>query len=272
MADIEIAVDKIGAVSQRFLGKTAIVTGAASGIGAATAMLLAHEGAKVCIADIDDDKGAAVRDALPPGSAMYINADVGSDAGFTQLADAVIARFGAIDILVNNAAAGAIGRVADVTTEEWLRVINITLHSVFRGSRAVIPGMIARGGGAIVNVASVSGVAGDYGTPSYNAAKAGVINLTRNMGIDYAKDGIRVNTVCPGVVNTPAAAVLTPHVLEALCQSIPMGRIAQPIEIARAIAFLASDDASYITGTALLVDGGTTAWTGQPNMFAGPPD
>ncbi|MEY4483201.1 MAG: hypothetical protein RL693_653 [Verrucomicrobiota bacterium] len=274
MADVSIADDKTGVVSQRFLGKAAIVTGAASGIGAATAMLLAHEGAKVCIADIDDEKGGAVRDALPHDSAMYMNVDVGSDAGFAQLVDAVIERFGAIDILVNNVATGAMGRVVEVSTEDWLRVMNVTLHSVFRGSRAVIPGMIARGSGAIVNVASISGLAGDYGTTSYNTAKAGVINLTRNMGIDYAKDGVRVNAVCPGLVDTPATAVLNqmPHVLEAFRRSIPMGRLAQPIEIARAIAFLASDDASYITGTALVVDGGTTAWTGQPNMFAGAPD
>jgi meso-butanediol dehydrogenase/(S,S)-butanediol dehydrogenase/diacetyl reductase len=257
-------------VSQRFFGKTAIVTGASSGIGAATARLLAREGAKVCIADIDDEMGATVLDSLPTGSAMYMNADVGSDAGFAALVDAVVERFGAVDILVNNVATGAMGRVGEVSTEDWLRVMNVTLNSVFRGSRAVIPGMLARSGGAIVNVASISGLAADYGTASYNTAKAGVINLTRNLGIDYARDGIRVNAVCPGLVDTPATAVLNqmPHVLEAFHRSIPMGRLAQPIEIARAIAFLASDEASYITGTALVVDGGTTAWTGQPNMFA----
>ncbi len=258
----------IAAPSQRFAGRTVIVTGGASGIGAATAQLFALEGANVCIADIDDEKGAAVRDTLPPDSAMYLNANVGSAEGFAKLVEAVTQRFGSVDILVNNVATGIMGKVADVSPEDWLRVMNITLHSVFWGSRSVIPGMIARGGGAIVNVASISGVAGDYGTACYNTAKAGVINLTRNMGIDYAKDHIRVNAVCPGLIDTPATAILNqmPQVLEAFTKSIPMGRLGQAVEIARAIAFLASDDASYITGTMLIVDGGTTAWTGQPNM------
>ncbi len=253
---------------QRFGGRTAIITGAGSGIGAATARLLAAEGAKVVVTDVDDARGEAVAASLSPGSAVYARLDVSSDDDWAAASKAAVGRFGGIDILVNNAGTGVFGQVPDISTDDWLRVMSITLHSVFRGCREVIPQMRRRGGGAIVNIASISGLAGDYGTSSYNTAKAGVLNLTRNLAIDHAPDNIRVNALCPGLVETAATQLARdlPGLWDAYVAGIPMKRAAQPDEMARVAAFLASDDASYITGTILVADGGKTAHTGQPNF------
>ena len=252
----------------RFAGKIAIVTGGASGIGAAFATRLHAEGGSVMIADLDAGKGEALAAALAERAA-YQSVDVADADALVALADATVARFGGIDILYNNAGIGNYGLTPDMPVEQWRRCLAVNLDAVFYGCRAVIPHMRARGGGAIVNTASASGLAADYGFTAYNAAKAGVINYTRCLAIDHARDGIRANSVCPGPVDTP---ILTTGVdafpgLRAEWEGIvPSGRFAQAEEIAAVALFLVSADASGVTGAAIPVDGGLTAHTGQPDL------
>jgi meso-butanediol dehydrogenase/(S,S)-butanediol dehydrogenase/diacetyl reductase len=183
------------------------------------------------------------------------------------VADAVQA-FGGLDILFNNAGIGSFANAADLAVEDWRRVIDVDLSSVFYGCKAALPALRARGGGSIINTASISGLAGDFSFAAYNAAKAGVINLTRSVAIDHARENIRVNAVCPGPVDTPIISGINDlqGVREAWDARVPMGRFARPEEIAAVVAFLASDDASYMTGAILAVDGGVTAHTGQPDL------
>ena len=251
----------------RFAGKVAVITGGASGIGLATVGRLHAEGAAVVIADIADEAGERVARDLGD-LAIYQHTDV---ADFDQV-EALIARaeatFGGLDILFNNAGIGSFAAIPELTPQDWRRVIDVDLSGVFYGCKAAIPRMRARGGGVIVNTASISGMAGDYGFSAYNAAKAGVINFTRTCAIDHAREGIRVNAVCPGPVDTPIIAGIGEFqgVRQAWNEAVPMGRFARPEEIAAVVAFLASDDASYLTGAAIPVDGGVTAHTGQPNL------
>lgn len=252
----------------RFAGKVAIVTGGASGIGAAFAKRLHGEGGSVMIADLDIAKGEALAAALGE-RADFRKVDVADPDALVALAEETARHFGGIDILYNNAGIGNYGLTPDMPVEQWRRCLAVNLDAVFYGCRAVIPHMRARGGGAIVNTASASGLAADYGFTAYNAAKAGVINYTRCLAIDHARDGIRANSVCPGPVDTP---ILTTGVdaipgLRAEWEGIvPSHRFARPEEIAAVAAFLASDDASGVTGAAIPVDGGLTAHTGQPDL------
>ena len=171
--------------------------------------------------------------------------------------------------MFNNAGIGSISPIEALSIEEWRKVIAIDLDGVFFGLRAAIPALRSSGGGAVVNTASASGMAGDYGFAAYNAAKAGVINLTRTAAIDHAREGIRVNCICPGPVDTPilAGVQAVPGLRGDWEERVPMGRFARPEEIAEAVAFLASDAASAVTGVMLPVDGGLTAHTGQPNLI-----
>jgi meso-butanediol dehydrogenase / (S,S)-butanediol dehydrogenase / diacetyl reductase len=245
---------------ERFAGKVAIVTGGASGIGAATAARLADEGAKVMVADMQEpaETGETLR---------YIRTDVTSQAEFEALVEATLGAWGRLDILVNNAGTGALGYTPDTDLAEWERVFAVNSTAVFLGCRAAIPHMRERGG-AIVNTASISGLFGDYAMAAYNASKGAVVNYTRALALECAPHGIRVNAVCPGLVDTPMASAAIADRLdrEFWFGSIPLGRAAQPQDIAAAIAFLASDDAAYITGVNLPVDGGITCHTGQPNF------
>lgn len=252
----------------RFHGKVAIVTGGASGIGAAFVRRVHAEGGAVMIADLDADRGAALVAELGDRAA-FRTVDVADPDAMVALAGASAAAFGGIDILYNNAGIGCYGLTPDLAIDDWRRVIAVNLDAVFYGCRAVIPHLVARGGGAIVNTASASGLAADYGFTAYNAAKAGVINYTRSLAIDHARDNIRANSVCPGPVDTP---ILTNGVdampgLRVEWEAIvPSKRFAWPEEIAAVAAFLASDDASGVTGAAIPVDGGLTAHTGQPDL------
>lgn len=255
---------------ERFAGKVAVITGAASGIGAATARRLAAEGAQLILGDIDEGHGAALTQEICRSGAQahFVALDVCDPVQVQNLIQTAVDRYGGLHILFNNAGVGAYGRTAEMDIENWRHVIATDLDAVFYGCRAAIPPMKASGGGAIINTASISGLFGDYGLVAYNAAKAGVVNLTRTVALDHGRDGIRANAICPGPVETPLLAPLLslPTAKDEWERLVPLGRVAKPEEIAGVIAFLASDDASYLTGATIVVDGGITASTGQPNF------
>ena len=253
----------------RFANKVIIITAAASGIGLATAKRFAKEGAILALCDIEFDKlgehGRAL--GLPDARLHLSHVDVSKPAEIEGFISETVSRFGGLDVLVNNAGIGAFGYVTEITPEVWDRVIATTLSSVFYASRAALPHLVKRRGN-IVNTASISGLAADVGFAAYNAAKGGVVNLTRAMAIDHASDGIRVNALCPGVVEAGSTGWMVENdkLMKEFANRVPMGRMAQPDEMAGAILFLASDDASYMTGSNMVVDGGLLAGTGQPQF------
>lgn len=252
----------------RFAGKTAIVTGGASGIGEAFVRRFVAEGGSAMIAELDAERAVVLAAELGDRVAHEL-VDVADADAFAPLADKAVARFGGIDILFNNAGIGNFGLTPELDIKQWRRCIAVNLDAVFYACRAIIPHLKARGGGVIVNTASASGMAADYGFTAYNAAKAGVINYTRCLAIDHARDNIRANAICPGPVDTP---LLTTGVdaIEGLRAEweriVPSGRFARPEEIASVALFLASNDASGVTGASIPVDGGLTAHTGQPDL------
>jgi meso-butanediol dehydrogenase / (S,S)-butanediol dehydrogenase / diacetyl reductase len=244
--------------------KIAAVTGAASGIGAATAKLFAAEGANVLIVDLDETSGRRVAAEIG-SSAVFHQTDVGQPHEVQSMVWFAVERFGRLDILHNNVAtAGSIAPVGEMPIEGWQRAIAVTLSGVFYGMRFALPQMVAQGGGVIVNTASVSGLAADYLLGAYNAAKAGVINLTRTAAIEYARKNIRVNAVCPGSIATPPLlrALGDGEGRRLLEEHHPIGRLGLPEEIARLVLFLASDDSSFMTGSIVVADGGISAHTG----------
>jgi meso-butanediol dehydrogenase/(S,S)-butanediol dehydrogenase/diacetyl reductase len=251
----------------RFSGKVAVVTGGASGIGLAAARRFHSEGAAVVIADMNAELGAAAMVELGTERCLFAPTDVADWDQVQALIAAAEQRFGGLDILFNNAGVGSFATTDDLSIDEWRRVIDIDLNGVFYGCKAALP-LLRQRKGVIVNTASISGLGGDYSFAAYNAAKAAVINYTRSLAIDHARQGVRVNAVCPGPVDTPIISGVNqiPGVREAWNESVPLGRFAQPEEIANVVTFLASDEASYVTGAIIVVDGGVTAHTGQPNL------
>jgi meso-butanediol dehydrogenase/(S,S)-butanediol dehydrogenase/diacetyl reductase len=249
-----------------FQGKFAIVTGSAGGIGAATTRLLVEGGARVLAVDLKAAELEAF--AGPFGDAVVTHvADMAEAAQVEGMVAAAVERFGALDILVNNAGIGVLAKAADLTLEDWRRVLAVDLDAVFLASKAAVPHLLPRKG-CIVNTASISGLAADYGFSAYNVAKAGVVALTRVFALDYAAQGLRVNAVAPGLIRTPLTSSMPDFSLDAFVRNIPMKRAGQPEEMAQVIAFLASDRASYITGQTIAADGGLMAHTGQPDVFA----
>jgi NAD(P)-dependent dehydrogenase (short-subunit alcohol dehydrogenase family) len=250
----------------RLTNKVAIVTGAAQGIGEGIAHVFAEEGARVVIADIKDEAGKAVAEAIRQsgGQAQYAHADVTLESDVRQLIEATVGKFGGLNILVNNAGTAVVGTVEECTVEEWDHLMAINERSIFLTSKYAVP-HLRRGGGAILNVGSVSSLVAQQGTPCYCASKGAVLMLTKSLALDYAPDKIRVNCLCPGVTDTPLLRFHMGHTpdpeahLRQRLGRVPTGEMLYPEDMGRAAAFLCSDDARGITGAHLLVDGGYLA-------------
>ncbi|HEY6277855.1 MAG TPA: 3-oxoacyl-ACP reductase [Streptosporangiaceae bacterium] len=244
---------------QRLLGRVAVVTGAGSGIGLASARRLAAEGAKVAVVDLDGETGKAAADEI---EGLFIQADVTSADDVVAMYEATLGAFGRIDIAFNNAGISPSddGSILDTGLDAWRRVQEVNLTSVYLCCKNVIPHMQAGGGGSIINTASFVAVLGSATSQiSYSASKGGVLAMSRELGVQFARDRIRVNALCPGPVNTPLLRELfaaDPERAQRRLVHVPMGRFAEAEEIAAAVAFLASDDASFITASTFLVDGG----------------
>lgn len=245
----------------RLDGKVALVTGAASGIGRATALAFAREGAKVVIADIAVREGPETVRMIQKagGEAIFVKADVSQEADVDALVKETVERYGRLDCAVNNAGIdGDAALTADCSKQNWDRVIATNLTGVFLGMKYQIPQMLKQGGGAIVNTASTMGLVAHENIPAYVASKHGVVGLTKATALEYVRNNIRVNAICPGNTRT---AVLDhvmkdmPEIYQTLMAATPIGRLAEPDEIAKAIVWLCSDAASYCTGHALVVDG-----------------
>jgi NAD(P)-dependent dehydrogenase (short-subunit alcohol dehydrogenase family) len=253
---------------KRFKDKVVLITGGASGIGFATAVLFLEEGAKVAIADISIDSGKkAVKNLRKLGyDALFVRTDVSKEKDVKSAVRRVVAKFGRLDILFNNAGIFIDGRVHELSEAEWDRIVDINLKGTFLCSKHAIPQMLKQGKGVIVNNSSCSAVVADYADPAYCATKGGIAMLTRAMAIDYAKENIRVNAVLCGEIETPMTrgeAKMQGMPFRDFCDYVaehyPVGRLGTPEEAARVVLFLASDDASFVTGSLVSVDGGFTA-------------
>ncbi|MBT3283437.1 SDR family oxidoreductase [Candidatus Bathyarchaeota archaeon] len=250
----------------RLDGKVVIITGGGRGIGYTTAHLFSDEGAKLVINDIDEARGRKAADEINEkgGKAIFVSGDVSSWRLWERIVAETMKAYGRIDVLFNNAGI-SIHKSLETTEEEWDRVIDVNLKSVFLGSKAVVPIMKKQGRGNIVNNASEIGIVGAKNLLAYGAAKGGVVQMTKGLALDLASTGIRVNAICPGITATPLALkgiADHPNPEERrnyLEEGVPLRRMAKPIEQARAVLFLASDDSSFMTGTSLIVDGGWTA-------------
>jgi NAD(P)-dependent dehydrogenase (short-subunit alcohol dehydrogenase family) len=242
----------------RFDGRVALVTGGASGIGKATAKRIASEGGSVVIADLQDDAGASVVDEITAagGKAAYVHLNVTDEEGWATAVATTVDTFEGLDILVNNAGIGDTDPLEATTTDTWNKVVAVTQTSVFLGMKAAADALKKSGHGSVVNVSSMYGIVGSGVSPAYHAAKGAVRLLTKTTALGWAAQGVRVNSVHPGYIDTP---ILGDTDRDMLVGATPMGRLGRPEEIAATIAFLASDDASFATGAEFVIDGGYTA-------------
>ena len=265
---VEQTRERESTVSGRLQGKVALITGGGSGIGEASAKLFADEGATVAIAELNAEGAARVAGEIREagGSAMVTSVDVTDNDSCAAAVDAVVDEFGRVDVLVNSAGVGA-RRASDMTYEErWQFVIDVNLKGTVLMARHAVDQMKEQGSGAVVNIASIRGLIGypDFITDGFNPyphSKGGVVNATRDMALGLAKQNIRVNAVCPGFTHTEMTRGTweNPEMYDRIVALHPIGRFAEPIEIARAVLFLASDEASFVTGACLVIDGGFTA-------------
>ena len=257
-----------GTEPMRFEGKSVLVTGGSSGIGLATALAFGREGARVAVADVASERGrqaaAAVR--AEGGDARFVRGDVSKEADARRMVGSTVAAFGRLDVLFNNAGILIEAPVHEMAAADWDRVLAVNLRGAFLMAREAVREMLHQGGGAIVNTASVNALVGDAEAAAYCASKAGVALLTKSLALAYAKQGIRVNAVCPGWVETrmfqqeaETRGVSVQEYRGLAGRQHPVGRVGRPEEIARIVLFLASEEASYVTGSLVVADGGYTA-------------
>ena len=247
----------------RLEGKVALISGGARGMGATEAKMFAREGAKVVIGDVLEEEGRQTEAEINEtgGECLFVKLDVTSEAEWQMAVATAVARFGKLDILVNNAGIFRGNRVEDTTSEEWDQVMDINAKGVFLGTKHSIPEMRKAGGGSIVNISSVAGLVGNPYSSAYNASKGAVRLLTKSTAIQYANDGIRANSIHPGVIVTPMTqdVVNDPSFREFRLAANPISRLGQPADIAYGALYLASDESSFVTGSELVIDGGWTA-------------
>ncbi len=242
----------------RFKDKVVIVTGGASGIGEASVRAFAREGAKVVIADFADH-GQALADELGADKALFIKIDVTDSEAVQAMIAQTVAQFGRLDVMFANAGIAADGPIDELEESAWQRTIDINLGGVYLCDKYAIQQFLKQGGGVIVNCGSIHSHVGKRSVTAYAAAKGGVKLLTQTLGIEYGAKGIRVNAVCPGYIDTPLLSHIPDDAKEKLVALHPMGRLGRAEEVANAVLFLASDEASFVTGSSLMVDGGYTA-------------
>ena len=248
----------------RLENKVALISGGARGMGAAEARMFAREGAKVVIGDILDAEGRQVEAEINEtgGECVFVHLDVTQESEWRQAVETAVSRFGKLNVLVNNAGIVRRTLVEDTSAEEWDLVMNVNAKRVFLGTKVAIPEMRQAGGGSIINISSISGMLGqDYVSGAYNASKGAVRIFTKSTAIQYAKEGIRANSVHPGPIDTPMAGerLTNPELQQQAEARSPMGRTAQPDEVAYGVLFLASDESSFMTGSEVVIDGGYSA-------------
>ena len=238
--------------------KVAVITGGASGIGAATAQLFVSEGAKVVLVDLNEEKGKAFEAELKAlnAEALFVKANITSEDDVANVFKQTVEAFGRVDVVFNNAGIGRVHSSHDLEYSEWRNTVNVDLDGVFLVAREAIREMLKTGGGTIVNTASMFGLVGSSGSAAYNAAKGGVINLTRSLAVEYAEKNIRINALCPGFIDTP---IIPEESKQALSEATPMKRLGKAEEMATAVLFMACDDSSFMTGNYLVLDGGYTS-------------
>jgi meso-butanediol dehydrogenase/(S,S)-butanediol dehydrogenase/diacetyl reductase len=255
----------------RLKDKVALISGSGSGIGEATAKTFAREGAAVVVVDLNEEGGNRVVGEIRKagGTAEFTRANAGRPSEIEAMIKFATNKFGRLDVLHNNAIWMESGRIGDLSLEGWQRTLDVGLTAYWYATKIALGVMLAQKRGSIVNTASVSGLAGDYTLGAYNAVKAGVVNITRVTGIEYARKGIRCNAVCPGPILTPPLKRVgesRPDIFSKIREAIPMGRYGAPEEIANVVLFLASDEASFVTGAYIVADGGLWAHSGMPSL------
>ena len=247
----------------RLEGKVALISGGARGIGAATARLMAGEGAAVVIADVLEKEGMETEAKISEagGEVLFVRLDVTSEADWNAAVTATVTKYGKLDILVNNAGISSRTGVEETTVESWDQVMDINAKGVFLGTKAAIPEMRKAGGGSIINISSIYGIVGSGGSASYHASKGAVRIFTKAAAVQYAREGIRVNSVHPGFVDSPMTEAHhgVPEIRQARTGQTPLGRLGVPEDIAPGILYLASDQSSFVTGSELVIDGGMIA-------------
>ena len=247
----------------RLENKVALISGGARGMGAVEAKLFAEEGAKVIIGDILEEEGRKVEAEINEagGECVFVSLDVRSEEAWQNAVNEAVSRYGKLDILVNNAGIYRAHNVEETTSDEWDQVMDINAKGVFLGTKHAIPAMRDAGGGSIVNISSVAGLVGSRATSAYNASQGAVRLLTKSTAIQYASDGIRANSVHPGTIETPMTEgfLADPSMRQDRMDRTPIGRLGKPEDVAYGALFLASDEASFMTGSELVIDGGRTA-------------